>query len=96
MRQQGPKHLSNKDKTRYLELQSSKTQRPRCQYKNKFNNSLDTLPPLEPRNRITAGSEHCNIAESQNKYLKTAFMNMTEVLREEMNKDLEETYENMK
>lgn len=40
--------------------------------------------PLEPRNRTTA--EYCNLACVQDKELKTAFMDMIDVLKREMNK----------
>lgn len=43
------------------------------------------MSPLEPSNPTTAGLEYCDIAETQEKDLKTTFMNMTEVLNGEMN-----------
>lgn len=46
---------------------------------------------LEPSNPTTAGSD---IGEAQEKDLKTAFMNMTEVLKEEINESLKEIHEN--
>ena len=51
------------------------------------------MSPLEANNSATAGPENCSIAEAQEKGLKTAFMNMIKVLKEEMNKPLKEIYE---
>lgn len=42
--------------------------------------------PLESRNRTTADPEYCNLAYIQDKELKTAFMDMIDVLKREMNK----------
>lgn len=44
--------------------------------------------PLEPCYPITLGYAHFNIAEVQGKYLKTNYMKMIEVIKEEVNKPL--------
>ena len=56
-----------------------------------MNNSQDNMSPLEASNPTT---ENCNRAESQEKDLKIAFMNMIEVFKEEVSKSLKETYKN--
>jgi hypothetical protein len=50
------------------------------------------MSPLEFPSLITAGPEYCNIAEPPEKGLKIAFMNTVEVLKEEVNTYLKETY----
>lgn len=50
------------------------------------------ISPLEPRNLTTAGSEIRNIAEAQDKNLKTAFMNIIEIHKKEKNESLKEIY----
>lgn len=52
------------------------------------------MSPLEPSNPTTVGTEKSNIDEAQAKDIKTAFMNMIEILNVEMNKFLQEIYEN--
>jgi hypothetical protein len=52
------------------------------------------VSPLEPSYPATAGSEYSNIAEAQEKDIKTAFMNMIEVFKDEMNKSPLKIYEN--
>ena len=52
------------------------------------------MPLLEPNNPIIVGTEICSIAEIQDKNHKMTFMNMIEVLKEEMNKSLKEAHEN--
>lgn len=52
------------------------------------------MSPLEPSNSTTTGPGKCNIVEAQDKSLKIAFMDMIEVLKEEMKKTLKEIYEN--
>jgi hypothetical protein len=39
---------------------------------------------LKPQSPPTTGSEYCNIAENQEKYLKILFMYKKEFLKEEM------------
>ena len=51
------------------------------------------MSPLEPRNPARLGSENYSVAEAQDKDMKIT-MNMREVLNEEMNKSLNEIYEN--
>lgn len=46
------------------------------------------------QSNYTVGPEKCNIAKEQDKDLKTAFMDMLEVLKEDMNKFTNEIYEN--
>ena len=44
------------------------------------------MSPLEPSNPTTAGSENSNVAEAQEKDLKTAFTTKIEILKEDINK----------
>jgi hypothetical protein len=53
------------------------------------------MSPLELSNLTTAFPEYCNIAEAQEMGLKITFMNMIEVLTEEMNIPLKEISENI-
>lgn len=47
------------------------------------------MSSLEPRNSTIAGPKYFNIVETQEKInIKRAFMNVMEVLKEEMNKYL--------
>jgi len=55
---------------------------PRCQPKN----TIKALFPLELSHPTTAGPKYSNIAEAQEKDLKTNCIEMIEVLSEEMNK----------
>ena len=41
------------------------------------------MSPLKPNNSTTAGPEHYNITEAQEKDLKIAFMNMIGILKNE-------------
>lgn len=52
------------------------------------------MSSLEYSNPTTAGTEYSNIAKNSPKNLKTAFMNMIELFKEEMYKPLKEIYEN--
>lgn len=63
----------------------------RHQHKNKINNSQGTISPLELSNSPTAGPEYPIIAEGQGKDLKVAFVNVIEVLKEEVNTFLKDT-----
>lgn len=49
------------------------------------------MPPLEARNHAAIGPERGNIAETQDKSYKITFMNMLEILKEDLNKSI---YEN--
>ena len=51
------------------------------------------MSPLEHSNPSTADPEYSNIVGRQEKDLKIAFMNVLEVLKEEMNKTLAEICE---
>lgn len=51
------------------------------------------MAPSEPSNPTTARPEHSNTAKAQENDLKTDFMKMIEVLKEEMKKSLEEYQE---
>ena len=51
---------------------------------------------LESSNPTTAGSENSNVAEAQEKDLKTAFLNILELLKEEMSRYPQEIDENTK
>lgn len=63
----------------------------RHQHKNKVNNSQGTISPLELSYSPIAGSEYSIIAEGQGKDLKVAFVNVTEVLKEEVNTFFKDT-----
>lgn len=52
------------------------------------------MSPLEPSNFTTVDPLNHNTAEAQDKDLKMAFVTVTEVLKEEMNKSLKGIYEN--
>ena len=67
---------------------------PRCHLKNTINSSQDTVSPLVPSNPATESLEYSNMAKAQEKDLKIPFMNMIQVLREEISKSLKEIYKN--
>ena len=67
---------------------------PRWPCKNAVTNSYISMSQLEFSNPIRLGSEYSNIAEAQDKDLKIEFMNVKEVLKEEINTSLKEIYEN--
>ena len=46
------------------------------------------MSPAEANNLTTASPEYFNIAEAQENNLKTNFMMMIEILKDEMNKSL--------
>lgn len=50
------------------------------------------MSPLEPSNTTIVDSEKCNIAEARGKDFIIAFINMIEVLKEQINKSLKEIY----
>lgn len=52
------------------------------------------MSSTEPRYPTTTGPEYINIAEEQVEILKTKYIKMIEVLKEEINKSLKETHEN--
>lgn len=52
------------------------------------------MPPLEPSKTSTIGLEDCDIAEVQDKVHNISFMNLLEILKEEINRYLEEIYKN--
>ena len=52
--------------------------------------SQDNIPPLEARSPATEALIYQHIRNHKKKALKTAFMNMTEVLKEEVNKSFRE------
>jgi hypothetical protein len=52
------------------------------------------MSPLESNNPTIVASEKCNRSEPKDKDLKIAFMNMMEILKEEMDKSSKEVYEN--
>lgn len=49
---------------------------------------------VEPSNPMTAAPKYSNIVKGQERFLKTAFMNMIEILNDKMNKSPKEVYEN--
>lgn len=49
---------------------------------------------LEPSNLTTVDPEYFHIDEAQDKSFKIIFMDMIEVLKEDMNKSIYEIYEN--
>ena len=64
----------------------------RDQNKNTISNSQGTIYPLEPINCTRAVSEKCNVSDAQYKVLKVAFMNVFEVLEEDINNCTSETH----
>lgn len=50
------------------------------------------MSPLEPSNTTIVDSEKYNIAEARGKDFIIAFINMIEVLKEQINKSLKEIY----
>lgn len=66
---------------------------PRPKHGNRINNSQD-ISPLEPNNTTTIGPEKWGKAEVQYKDFKIAFMNILEVLKEDMSIFINEIYEN--
>lgn len=86
-RNQRRKHPPNKKQTK-------KSSPRRLQHKNKINNSQDTISPRESSYPTITGHEYSNIAEAQEKDLKTSYMKMTDVLKWEKNASLNETQEN--
>lgn len=69
---------------------------PTHQYKNKTNNNQDNMLLPEPNYPTAASSEHFNTAEVQENNLKTGFVKIILVSKEEMNKSLEEIKEKTK
>jgi hypothetical protein len=53
------------------------------------------MSSAEPSNPATLGTKICNVAEAQDRDFKIAFINMIEVLKEDMNKSCKEIYENI-
>ena len=51
------------------------------------------MSPLKFSNPTTASPEYCDIADTQEKDLNLTFMNIIEVLKEEINKSLREIQE---
>lgn len=54
------------------------------------------MSPQEAQYPTKAHSAYSNISETQENYLKINFMKIIEVIKEEMNKPLEEIQENAK
>ena len=52
------------------------------------------MSPLKFSNTTTASPEYCDIADTQEKDLNLTFMNIIEVLKEEINKSLKEIQKN--
>lgn len=52
------------------------------------------MSSIEPSNPTTLWPEKCNIAESQDKNFKIAIMDMIKVCKEDINKSINEIYEN--
>jgi hypothetical protein len=69
---------------------------PRNKHKNIISNSQNYMTLPEPRHSTVEGPEDCSIAEIQAGNLKTVFMNMRVVLKEEMTTSLKEIYKNTK
>lgn len=80
-------HGRSKSKNKTF-IQHTQNQIPRHQHKNKINNSQINRSPWEPTKPTIAGSDYFNIAETQEKDLKIAIMNIIEVLK--MNKSPKE------
>jgi hypothetical protein len=67
---------------------------PRCEHKNTANNNKDSTSSTRAQQPYHTGPENCNIVKAQDTDLKITFINMIEVLKEDMNKSLKEIYEN--
>lgn len=65
---------------------------PRSQCKNTINGIQNSMSP-EPSSPTTSSPEYSNTAVAQGNDLKTNFMKMTEVFKEEMSKTLKESQE---
>lgn len=65
-------------------------QMPRQQYENTDNNSQDSKYPGELSNLTTGGAEKSNTAQAQVEGLQRVLTNMLVVLREDMNKYINE------
>ena len=63
---------------------------PKLQQKNTIGNSQSSMSSLQLSSPTTAGPNYSNIADTQEKDLKTNCMKMIEVLKEEMDKCLKE------
>lgn len=68
----------------------------RNQYKNKSNNSQGNISTVASSYPMIVGHKYCNIAEAHVKDLKTNYIKMIEVLKEEKNKSLNEIQEKMR
>lgn len=92
----GKKHPSYKRKSRYwhLELQCSHIQVTKHEDKNTVNNSQGNMFPTETGNPTTIDSEKGNITETQDKDLRTVFMDIIEIHKNDVNKSIKENYEN--
>lgn len=69
---------------------------PKYQYTNTINKSQGSMSPLDSIYLITGGSEYPRPAEAQQKYLNINYMKMIQVLKEKMNKSLNERQESKK
>ena len=67
---------------------------PRCEHKNTANNNKDSTSSTRAQQPYHTGPENCNIVKAQDTDLKITFINMIEVLKEDMNKSLKEIQEN--
>lgn len=59
---------------------------PKANVKNTITNSQYNISTIKTSIPTTSSLEYSNIAEEQQKELKRAFMDMIEILREEINK----------
>lgn len=57
---------------------------PKCQCKNKINNSQDNIAAPELSYPYNTKPEYCNAANSQENYLKKQLMKLVEILKEKM------------
>lgn len=66
----------------------------RYQLKSTNFNNQDNMHPPKPSNLTIVGPEKCNIAEEQDKDFKITIRKIFNILKENMNKSPNETYEN--
>lgn len=65
------------------------------QHRNANNNIQGNIFPPESINPTALGPERCNTAEAQDKDCKIAATNMFKDLKEDVNKSVDEIYENI-
>lgn len=97
MSREGNRNQETSNETIYQhpESQSAQTQIPRHWHNDRITSNQDNRPPSELNNPTVAGPEKFNMVETQSKVFKIVTMNISEDFKDEMNKFINEIYENI-